>query len=237
MTFTHLPLAFSGLLMLARLMTAAESVGPTLIQSKSIVLDSLTDQTRGSMKWSHGAFLFQNVSGGGPPTFYALDRQGQLVSEVTANIPDSANVSGGTCDRREDNSIVFIGQAWSAYGQPAPFIGMISADGRTERIIRTAPYWPYSLTIAPDGTFWTLGYEMVDHNTSAPGLDPNAGVLRHFDRSGQLLGATGPQSQFVKLYTTRGLGSGKIAATNDRVGWYAPRPGADGQYVEIDLSP
>src|ERR1700685_1442638 len=218
--FKSLPDALSGLLVLARLVTGADAVGPSGTQIKSIALDALTDQTRGSMKWSHGAFLFQNASGGGPPTFYTLDREGQFVSEVTASIPDSADVSVGTCDRRDDNSIVFIGQAFSAYGQPAPLIGLISADGTTERVIRTAPYWPYMLSIAPDGTFWTLGYEMVNHKSSAPELDPNAGVLRHFDRSGKLLGASGPQSQFMKLYTPFRLGSGYISATNDRIGWY-----------------
>ena len=229
-------LALSGLLVLARLVMAADAPGPVTIQVKNIALDSLTDQSRGSMKWSHGAFLFQNVTEGGPPTFYTLDREGQLISEVTAAIPESAHISVGTCDRRDDNSIVFIGQAWSAYGQPTPLIGMISGGGKTERVIRTAPYWPYMLSIAADGIFWTLGYEMVNHKTSAPQLDPNAGVLRHFDRSGKLLGASGPQSQFMKLYTGYRLDDGYIAVTNDRIGWYAPRSGAGGQYVEIDLN-
>lgn len=201
MTFKRLSLAFSGLLALTQLVAAADAVGPSMTQINSIVLDSLTDQTRGSMKWSHGAFLFQNASGGGPPTFYTLDREGQLLSSATAAIPESAYVSVGTCDRWDDNSIVFIGQAWSAYGQPTPLIGLISSDGRTERVVRTAPYWPYMLSIAPDGTFWTLGYEMVNDKTSGPELDPDAGVLRHFDRSGKLLGASGPQAQFLKLYT------------------------------------
>lgn len=168
MTLKASSLALSGLLALTRLVTAADAAGPTMSQIKSIALDSLTDQTRGSMKWSHGAFLFQNASRGGPPTFYTLDREGQLLSSATAAIPESASVSVDTCDRWDDNSLVFIGQAWSAYGQPAPLIGMISANGKTERVIRTAPYWPNMLSIAPDGTFWTLGYEMVNHKTSAP---------------------------------------------------------------------
>ncbi|HTU43570.1 MAG TPA: hypothetical protein VMF91_00810 [Bryobacteraceae bacterium] len=226
---------FLVLLVLARLATAADAAGPTIIQVKSIALDTLTDQTRGSIEWSHGGFLFQNVSGGGPPTFYTLDREGQLISEATPVMPESGYVSVSSCDRRDDNSIVFIGQAWSAHGQPASLIGLISADGTTERIIRTAPYHPYMLSIAPDGTFWTLGLEMVDRDISAPGLDPKAGVLRHFDRSGKLLGASGPQSQFVKLYTTGRLDYGYLSSVNNRIGWYAPRSGAGGQYVEMDL--
>jgi hypothetical protein len=235
MTLKRSSVLFSGLLLFAWLATAADA-GPTMNPIKSIVLDSLTDQARGSMKWSHGAFLFQNAGRGAPPTFYTLDREGKLISEATAAIPDSAYVSVGTCDRRDDNSIVFIGQAWSAYGQPAPLIGLISADGTTERVIRTAPYWPYMLSMTPDGTFWTLGYEMVNDKTSGPELDPSAGVLRHFDHSGKLLGASGSQSQFMKLYTAYRLSYGYIAASSDPIGWYAPRSGVGGGYVEIDLN-
>jgi hypothetical protein len=70
MIFKPLPAVFSGLLVLARLVAAADAVGQTMIQIKNIPLDSLTDQSRGSIKWSQGAFLFQSASGGGPPTFY-----------------------------------------------------------------------------------------------------------------------------------------------------------------------
>jgi hypothetical protein len=230
------PLPVVGLLVFAHLLVAADDAGPRAIQMKRITLDTLTDQTRGSMKWSHGAFLFQTVSAGGrPPTFYTLGRDGVLLSETTPAVPDSEYVSVSSCDRWADNSIVFIGQAWSAYGQRTSLIGLLSADGATEKIIRTAPYHPYMLSIAPDGTFWTVGLEMVDRDISAPGLDPNAGVLRHFDRSGKVIGTSGPQSQFVKRYTTGRLDYGYLSAGEDRIGWYAPRSGAGGQYIEMAL--
>ncbi len=103
--------------------------------------------------------------------------------------------------------------------------------------MRTAPYWPYMLSIAPDGTFWTLGCEMVNDKVSAPELDPNAGVLRHFDREGKLLRSALPQAQFVNGSTISfRVSSGTIAATRNRVGWYGPRWGRGGEYVEIDSS-
>lgn len=236
MTFKRLAVALAALLALAPLMlVAADTAAPQLmVQTKTITLDPIADQTRGAMKWSHGAFLYVAFGPGDLP-FYTLDREGRLLSSATAVIPGSAHVSLGDFDRRDDSSIVFIGQAYSAYGEPAPFIALISTDGRTERVIRTAPYWPYMLSVAPDGTFWTLGYEMVNFDPSALGVNPDAGVLRHFDRAGKLLRSALPQSQFVKDYTTRfQLVSGSIAATRNRIGWYGPRSGRGGQYVEID---
>ncbi len=239
MTFKCLAVAISGLLALALLTLAVtDAAAPqVMVQTNTIALDQLTDPHRGDMRWSHGAFLFETVSAGAglPPTFYTLDREGRLVSSVTVSMPDAGHVVVVGSDRREDNSIVFIGQAWSAYGQPAPFIALISADSSTQRAMRTAPYWPYMLSIAPDGTFWTLGFEMVNHNTSAPELDPNAGVLRHFDRAGKLLGSALPQSHFVKDSASEfRLTSGYIATTRNRIGWYGPATGRGSQYVEID---
>lgn len=236
MVFKRLAVALAGLLGLASLIAATDAAGPLLmVQTNTIALDSLADQHRGEMKWIHGAFLFETGSAGLPPTFSTLDREGRFLSSVTVSIPDVGYVVAGSSERREDNSIVFVGQASSAYGQPAPLIGLISADGRTQRVIRTAPYWPYMLSVAPDGTFWTLGCEMVNYNVSAAELDPNAGVLRHFDRAGKLLRSALPQSHFVKNSASElRLMSGFIAATRSRIGWYGPSWGKGGQYVEIN---
>lgn len=76
MSSKHLPLTLSGLLGLASLITAADAAGPQLmVQTQTIALDPLTHQTRGGMRWSHGAFLFQTGGAGLPPTFYTLDRR------------------------------------------------------------------------------------------------------------------------------------------------------------------
>jgi hypothetical protein len=91
------------------------------------------------------------------------------------------------------------------------------------------------ISVAPDGTVWTIGCEMIDHKSDAPGLDPNAGVLRHFDQAGKLIGSTDPQSRYVAPHQTVRLQSGYLVAKSDRIGWYSPRWGKAGRYVEISL--
>lgn len=235
MIFKRLPVA---LVVLTSLAAAADPAGQhILVQTKSIDLDPPADPHRGGMYWSHGAFLFETVSFGLPPTFYTLDREGRLLSSVTLDIPESSNLWTSAFDREDDGSIIVAGGSYSAYGARAPFIALISADGRTERVIRTAPYHPHMLSVAPDGTFWTLGDETVNDNTSAQELSSDGRVLRHFDRAGKLLGSDLPQADFMKDYESeRRLESGYLVATRSRLGWYGPHSGSGGgQYVEIDL--
>ncbi len=113
MILKRFPVGLAGLLAIAPVMVAAAG-GPVpqiMVESKTITLDPIADQTRGATKWSHGAFLFQTVGAGLPPTFYTLDREGRLIFSVTASIPDAGYVSAGHFERRDDNSIVFLGQA------------------------------------------------------------------------------------------------------------------------------
>jgi hypothetical protein len=199
----------------------------------NVSLDPIAEQTHGVLKWRNGAFLYMDAAS--VPIFYTLDREGRLLSSATVEIPGAAQLWYSHFDRGADGSVVFTGGVYSAYGQAAPLIAWLAPDGHTERVLRTAPYFPYMISIAPDGTVWTVGCEMIDHKPDAAGLDPHAGVLRHFDRAGKLLGSFFPQSQYLAGHSTVWLTSGHIVAKNDRIGWYAPSWGGRGRYVEISL--
>lgn len=67
---------------------------------------------------------------------------------------------------------------------------------------------------------------------SGPGVNPNGDVVRHFDRSGKLIGSAVPRqtaSPHSRLF------HGYLAATSDRVGWYAPTRG-QATYVEFSAT-
>ncbi len=233
MTFKFLALTFWGAYGLTGLLAASDVPGRQLKLQGNVNLDPIAEQTHGVLKWRNGAFLYMDEAS--VPIFYTLDREGRLLSSATLEIPGASQVWGYHFDRGADGSVVFAGGVYSAYGQAAPLIAWISPDGHTERVIRTAPYFPHMISIAPDGTVWTVGCEMIDHKPDAPGLDPQAGVLRHFDRTGKLIGSFFPQSQYLGPHQTVWLTSGHIVATNDRIGWYAPGWGGRGRYVEISL--
>lgn len=225
------PFALTGLLVLA---TWGECEGfdardLTFSPKSGEIILSDFDCTYGILKWVHGAFVYRlslNIA----PTFLVLNAQGERMSSFTPNIPGAVRVFANDFDRASDGSVVFSGSYYSE-GQHLPFISWISADGQISRIVRTAPYFPYGLSIAPDGSVWTSGFEMIDGDINAPGVNPDAGVVRHFDSSGKLIDSLGNRRDFK----TDRLTHGRLVATQDRIGWYGP--GLDGvsQYVEVLL--
>ncbi len=188
------------------------------------------DYTHGVTKWTHGAFVYRTASQT-VPTFYVLNRQGEIISSFTPNIPGAVRVWVHDVDRAPDGSIVFSGSSYSTEGQSVPFLCWISADGQSSHVVRTAPYWPYALTVAPDRSIWTSGLEMVNGDMNAPGVNPNGDVIRHFNSSGNLIGSIGSRRNFKPDI----LESGFLVATQDRVGWYAQGYDGASHYIEISL--
>jgi hypothetical protein len=211
----------------------ADAPGIQLVrESGSDTLHGIANTTHGAIKWSHGAFLY--MESGYPPAFYTLDREGNWIYSAAFRAPNGALAWSNDYDRETDGSIVLAGQYSSDQGA-VPFLAWISVDGKTQRLVPTTPYFPYMLSVAPDGTVWTIGHEMINGDPKAPGLEPDAGVLRHFDGTGKLLGSALPQSRFKTPHEKFRLHSGFLVAKGDRLGWYGPREG-NGQYVEISTA-
>jgi hypothetical protein len=184
----------------------ADAPGIQLVrESGSDTLHGIANTTHGAIKWSHGAFLY--MESGYPPAFYTLDREGNWIYSAAFRAPNGALAWSNDYDRETDGSIVLAGQYSSDQGA-VPFLAWISVDGKTQRLVPTTPYFPYMLSVAPDGTVWTIGHEMINGDPKAPGLEPDAGVLRHFDGTGKLLGSALPQSRFKTSHEQFRLHSG-----------------------------
>jgi len=197
-------------------------------------IDGIAEQGQGLLRWSNGGFLYTSPGGGIAPSFFTLGRDGKLLSSTKLTIPGASRVICHAADRAGDNSIVFAGLAWSSEGQRTPFLAWLSPEGRTETVISTEPYIPFALSVAPDGTAWTLGYETLNHDALDPGINPNAKILRHFDRSGKLIGSAWPQSGFETGAGLYSISKGYLFVTKDRIGWYSFSTHGEGRYVEAD---
>jgi hypothetical protein len=183
-------------------------------------------------RWSHGALITLDMGSPLVKRFTIFDRNGSILSRSDFSIPDATRLWVNGYDRDYSGNLVFCGEAYSSDGRLAPFIGLKSTQNGDTQLIRTYPYWPILLSVAPDGTIWTVGGERTsDGKSSGPGVNPNGDAVRHFDRSGKLIGSAFPQQGIVprsrRIY-------GYLVATNDRLGWYAP---LDGQATYVELSP
>jgi hypothetical protein len=105
------------------------------------------------------------------------------------------------------------------------------------QLIRTAPYHPYRVAIADDGSIWTQG---IDALQSAPVgskhptedvMEPysDSGFLRHFDPNGKLLGSFVAQSTVTSMFHLTGAG-GYLSTAGNRVGWFFQE---EKRYIEI----
>lgn len=163
------------------------------------------------------------------PNLSVTDRRGLTVNPAFS-IPGSSKIDVFSYSRGADGTMALCGNAFAYDGSHARYIGWISGDGTTQSAIRMGPYLPNLITAAPDGTLWTLGYELIDGSERKPGVDVNAGAIRHFDKTGKQLGAYVPRSSIGSKVD---LAYGELVASVDRVGWYSYEHGQERAYIEV----
>jgi len=180
------------------------------------------------LKFTHGAFVCADLLSG---RFYTLSRNGDLVASSKLQFPEDSEYHISDFDLFRDGSIVAAALP-SPFTDVSPFLAFLSPDGKTKRIVRTGVYFPYHVVVADDGTVWTLGHEMIQGNSNDPALDPNAGILRQFSRSGSAMASALPQANFRSSREESHILWGKLFALRDRLGWYSA-VGGESRYVEI----
>jgi hypothetical protein len=182
-------------------------------------------------KWSHGALLtVQNDDTTNPLIWVFEGRDHRAFPFV---IPGARSMLIYDWDRGRDGTIGISGSTADSEGRAATFLAWISADGSNSQVIRTSPYRPAMVAVAPDGTLWTVGGEFATKPTGGmgPTLVPNVGVIRHFDRTGQTLESFVPQVT-VKNPLSLLRSRNTFRASEDRIAWYS----AEGRFVEISLA-
>ena len=181
----------------------------------------------GHMRWTLGRLAGCDYCAGGErPTLWSVDREGNREG-VAFSIPGADATQVWDVAARPDGSLVAVGLATSGDSRMASFLAWISPD-KEQQVV--TPAWPYTtdaVTVAPDGTIWTVG-EM--ENNAVRMVYPN--VLRHYTTSGQLLAST----KVTGVHKNEGGRSNvsmtsALMASNDRVGWLT----AACQYIEFSL--
>jgi hypothetical protein len=187
-------------------------------------------ETHHRTKWSNDVFIFADDDKGAP-SLYMFDRAGQQVFSAMVQIPLVDETRLADFAAAPDGSLWACGWSYSRSGQRADFLAHLTDHGAGMEVIRTTPYQPYELSVAPDGTVWTIGYER--HPSSSIGevgkVDFTRDMLRHFDSSGKPLASAIPLSSAENVVGTQ---MGFLSANQERVAWFSPR-GDGNSYVEF----
>lgn len=162
-------------------------------------------------QWNGSVLAFQDNSS----VVNFVDTQ-ETVTSIVLTIPDAVELHVTEAGHFSGEAFVVMGWAADRDKRIAKFMAFAYSDNRPTRITRMHPYTPMNLGIAQDGSIWTWGYEVT-----TPGhlSNTDAGMIRHFDASGNLLGSYLPQSSIDKKEDLP-PGIVNFAVAANRAGWY-----------------
>lgn len=177
------------------------------------------DGQRPNPVWSGRALLYVELNRTSEPIIHAIRGDGQQ-EEVRFSIPEIRFVYVRELAGSGDGTVALCGSAYNGDSQGGSYLAIIPPIRAKAIVVRLVPYYPSVVTVAPDGTIWTVGYD---------GEKKQDSVLKRFDGAGNLL-------LTVKLAATGRLGTeaadaSLLRAGKDRIGWMTSAY----EYIEISL--
>ena len=199
-------------------------VGPALQLSKAAELVPVqkvtmpNDTSYGLEKWRHGNLISVDKSQAESATFILSQANGAR-STFKFSLPNATRVWVHDFDLDAKNTIVFCGQGYSSEGQLAPFLAVKEANSESATVIRTYPYRAWAISVATDGSIWTVGLESAVSDPSQRVVNKSGDELRHFDRTGKLIASGVPYTDLGQAWSGE---DSILSATNSKIGWYGP---------------
>jgi hypothetical protein len=163
--------------------------------------------------YSGGMVVSCNPCRAKEPILFTIDRQSRR-DELVFELKGSGYVSVEGIAAGPDGALAVAGYGMSGSFQFASFIAWISPDRKRQIVNRTWPFFPYAVTVAPDGTIWAVG--PVKGKDASIDLDPS--VLRHYDPSGSLLATATVNAKPENGSADVSIVS-NLMASSDRIGW------------------
>jgi hypothetical protein len=195
---------------------------------RNVTLQGKIPNEPGLPEWSGGALMAVASNRTPAPAIVLFDSDGRQLPALVLKIPDAETVDVASFARGADGTVAICGNLYDHVGRGSGFLELFSASGEDLGLTRLYPYSPRRVAVASDGTVWTTGLEVTDAKETTP---PGGGVLRHFDRHGQLLGSFIPRSTFSSRFAVQ---YGKLRSAKGRIGWYSgPFMGPGSRFYEI----
>jgi len=168
------------------------------------------------------------------PVIHVFDSQGAEVRTLSLAIPNANVIWVRAAAHGADGSVAVCGQFAEQYptepghllASGGSYLALFAPGNSTPLIVRTDPDTSFGVTIAPDGTVWTVGAEFNPANGNP--VKTSDGLIRHFDAQGKLFASVVPQNSL----RFRDLQSGRTNMASSAYGaaWYQ---GSSGLYYEV----
>jgi len=228
-TLTRWALAASAISLAGCLGLNAASLSPR----KGAELRHDPQPERCTPRWSGAALVWVEDNDTAHPELLAMDAAGRALPTIRFGIPGAYFVAVNSIARGADGTTALTGHSIADDGRIAHFLAWVAPDGTASQVIRTDPFLPRQVCLTSDGTLWTEGQRAQGSDLDS---GPTGGIIRHFDRTGRLIGSFVPASS---LEDEVQAAMGFLAAAGNRVGWISSghrRPGTTvpGSYLEID---
>lgn len=172
--------------------------------------------------WSGGYLLPIENNDSATPVIHAFDDTGREDTPFVFSLPGTKWTRIEGVARGTEGTYAIAGRAYDQEGRGGGFISVVSPNRQAVTTVRTYPFSPHPIAIAPDGTIWVQGMEVTRRGEADPAVNPANGVVRRFDRSGKLLGSFVPRKD-LDVVRPLGLTNSKLAVNKDTVGWYFER--------------
>jgi hypothetical protein len=187
---------------------------------------SILSPMKGHMRWTGNQLVGCDYCDGAP-ILWTVDKLGNRQT-VALSVPGADYLRVMDLASGPDGSLAAVGMAISGDSRMGTFIAKISPDRSRQVVTRVWPYGPQAVTVAPDGTIWTIGAVMKDDYRGAKEYN----TLRHYAASGQLLASThvrGVRPNNGGMYAVSE--TSLLMASQDRIGWLTNAC----QYLEFSL--
>jgi hypothetical protein len=188
---------------------------------------ALPSPLQGNMRWTGSRLAgCDYCGGGGRSTLWTVDRGGNRTA-VPFEIPGANSTFVRDVAAGPDGSLTAVGFSITGESRQGAFIAWISPETTHQVITKVWPYSPSVVTVASDGSIWTVG-DLFNEKAYVQTYN----VLRHYTTSGQLL--TSAIIRGVRQnggHTYKVSPASVILASNDRIGWLTSAC----QYIEFSF--
>lgn len=168
-----------AVILLVNLYTVFAQISQRFEHTEESYITCTPDYVR--LRWSGKVFLAIEANESRSPTICIASKDG-LIERRSFQIPNVGYIFVYDVTGSIDGTIALVGSTFSNDSQLGSFVARISPDRKDTIITPVRPYIPRKVTIAADGSLWTVGWIM---NEATRDRREN-NILKRFDATGKL---------------------------------------------------